>query len=450
MKRQFLASAARTGLSTMLLLSSAMAYAADDGLAKWAATHALPVATVDSAANDSDLVPLVSAIGSARVVALGEPMHGVHEPLAFRNRLFRSLVERKGFTAIALESGFTESIHARSFIERGAGDPDTATRTGLSSGFGRYLENRELIQWMRDYNAAASSAGHRKIRLYGVDLPAGARLSGPRRALDSALTFLALADSTAAQRIRDSVSDALPPTDVREFGSLSVAAQRELDTSIEAVAKALQKSRKSLIARSSQDEYRWAEHNIQVAHQLAKCLPLTPPANADISLWPKVLTCRDSAMAANVQWALENEGRDGRLFVFAHNGHVMSAKEDGRRMAKVREKPSMMGLYLRRAYGQDLYIIAMVCATTSKGLIAATPLEDGSIESTLSAVGRPLMFLDVRMARQNADEHTWLSVPRSMNANVSAQTLITLSSAVDAFVFKDTLTPATQTSDQSR
>jgi erythromycin esterase-like protein len=48
-------------------------------------------------------------------------------------------------------------------------------RTGLSSSANEYPENRELIQWMRDYNATATSAGHRKIHLYGIDLPNDAR-----------------------------------------------------------------------------------------------------------------------------------------------------------------------------------------------------------------------------------------------------------------------------------
>jgi erythromycin esterase-like protein len=78
---------------------------------------------------------------------------------------------------LALESGFTESINARSFIERGAGDAETAARTGLS-WLSPYPETRELIQWMRDYNAAASSAGHRRIRLYGIDITAGGRKNG--------------------------------------------------------------------------------------------------------------------------------------------------------------------------------------------------------------------------------------------------------------------------------
>jgi len=153
-------------------------------------------------------------------------------------------------------------------------------------------------------------------------------------------------------------------------------------------------------------------------------------------------------MAENVQWALQNEGRQGRLILFAHNGHVMNAKDDGRRWANVREKPSMMGLHLRRVYGKDLYIIAMSSATASGGL-PSKPIEEDSIDSALAGVGLPLMFLDLRMARQNKEALTWISTRRSLNANISAQSLITPSTAVDAFSFVNTLTPAIESSDKA-
>jgi erythromycin esterase len=226
---------------------------------------------------------------------------------------------------------------------------------------------------------------------------------------------------------------------------LSAAAQAEFESGIEAIAKAMQKSRKRLIARSSDEDYRWALHNLDVARQLAKCLRVTPPVGVDMNLWVRATDCRDSAMAENVQWALKNEDRQGRLLVFAHNGHVMAAKEDGRRMAKVHEKPSMMGLHLRSVYGNDLYIMFVLCATTSGGL-TSKPLEEVSIESTLAGVGLPLMFLDVRAARQNKEALTWLTTMRSFGANVSAQGLITLETAVDGLVFVNTLTPAIQSS----
>lgn len=426
----------------LFFANSAIAHCAESAFTKWAAAHAIPIRTVEPGGNDSDLVPLKSVIGGAHVVALGEPTHGVHESLAFRNRLFRFLVERMGFTAIALESGFTESINARSFIEDGIGDAETATRTGLTGGPHPYLENRELIQWMRDYNAAAAASGRRKIRLYGLDVTSGARLAGPRRVIDYALTFLSRADPATAQEIRNSLGDSLPGIDDGEFGSLSAAAQVKFDTSIKAIAKAMQESRKSLIAHSSDDEYRWALHNLEVARQLAFLLPLTPPRSAGMSAWVPTVTYKDSAMAENVEWALKNEGPGGRLLVFAHDGHVMNANEDGRRWAKVRDKPFMMGSHLRRAYGNELYIIAMLSATTSGGFRAAKPMEEGSIEKNLAGIGLPLMFLDVRMARHDKGAQMWLTQRQAMDANVDAQTVITPSSAVDAFLFVHTLTPA--------
>jgi erythromycin esterase len=176
MKRRLLPTAARFGLSTILLVSSAIAHCGENAFAKWATAHALPVTMVDSASADSDLLPLKSVIGNARIVALGEPIHHAHEPLAFRNRLFRFLVEQMGFTAIALEYGFTESGAMDSFIDGGEGDTANVAREPIDERL--HIEDRELIQWMRDYNAAASSAGRRRIRFYGIDITAGARHPG--------------------------------------------------------------------------------------------------------------------------------------------------------------------------------------------------------------------------------------------------------------------------------
>lgn len=99
------------------------------------------------------------------------------------------------------ENGFAKwaDAHARPIT--------TIDSHGLSIGLeDRYLENRELIQWMRDYNATVSSAGQHKIHLYGIDLPFGARVGGARRSINSALTFLSRADPVAAQRVRNSTS----------------------------------------------------------------------------------------------------------------------------------------------------------------------------------------------------------------------------------------------------
>src|SRR5208283_859220 len=70
----------------------------------WAKCHAFPLENCDSVTSSADLQPLKKIIGNAHVVALGEPAHGLHELLAFRNRMFRFLVENCGFTTIILEA----------------------------------------------------------------------------------------------------------------------------------------------------------------------------------------------------------------------------------------------------------------------------------------------------------------------------------------------------------
>ncbi|HVZ18871.1 MAG TPA: erythromycin esterase family protein, partial [Terriglobales bacterium] len=291
-----------------------------------------------------------------------------------------------------------------------------------------------------------AASRRRKIRLYGADITTGGRTNGPRIAIDAGLAFLSRADPTTAKKIRDSLSDRLPGTGQRAaFGPLSAAAQAEFETRIEQIAKAIQQNRKKLITNTSADQYRWALHSIDDARQLAKCLALTPSGRVKASVWIPAVTCRDYGMAQNVKWILENEGREGRLLVFAHNGHVVNAKEDSRRLTGTpeSERPAAMGFHLHRMYGDALYIIVTSTARTSGDLLASKPLEPDSLDSALASAGLPLMFLDTRRARQNEALLTWLSIPRSFNSHLAMYSRVTPATAADAYVFMSTLTPST-------
>jgi erythromycin esterase len=78
----------------------------------WAKGCATPLTTVELGSGMDDLGPLRTIVNQARVVALGESGHGIHEFLAFRNRLLAFLVKEMDFTAIAVETGFSESLLA--------------------------------------------------------------------------------------------------------------------------------------------------------------------------------------------------------------------------------------------------------------------------------------------------------------------------------------------------
>jgi erythromycin esterase len=80
---------------------------------------AVPLASLDPDAALDDLEPLRDLIGTARVVGIGESAHYVREYGLLRHRLVRFLVERMGFTVVAVESGFSEGLVVDRWIHGG-------------------------------------------------------------------------------------------------------------------------------------------------------------------------------------------------------------------------------------------------------------------------------------------------------------------------------------------
>jgi hypothetical protein len=80
-----LSAAVSVCLACCVLADAARAQQPSDAFVKWAAARAIPLRTVQADGDARDLAPFKSVVGAACVVALGEPAHGTHEPLALRN-----------------------------------------------------------------------------------------------------------------------------------------------------------------------------------------------------------------------------------------------------------------------------------------------------------------------------------------------------------------------------
>lgn len=418
-----------------------------DAFGKWAAARVIPLRTVEADGDATDLAPLKSVVGASRIVALGEPTHGTHEPLAFRNRLIRFLVEQMGFTAIALETGFTESLSIEQFVAGGPGELRSVVRDGMSWGFGHYPENEELIRWVRDYNAKTTH--HRKVRFYGIDLSGGnfdtASFDNSRPAVDFALAFLARVDSVEARRIRQGIDPLLVRFSDAKYSELSPTERERLASGLSEVTASLERKRSSLVRITSDDEYQRALHSVVVAQQLKLFFEVSPPpAPPGPGIPPdayRAMSARDSAMADNVRWALEREGPHGRLVVFAHNAHVMNSAIEGGIWAPLRQPPSAMGKSLRAMLGRDLVIIGTAARATAGGL-PQMEADSTSLDTALAGVAIPRFILDIRPARDEQLVFAWLSERRSLHANLTTHLTITPSTAFDALFFVDTLTPS--------
>lgn len=407
---------------------------------------------LDSSPSGVSADSIKSVVGTAQVVALGEPAHGAHEPLAFRNRFFRYLVEQLGFTAIALESGLSESRRVHDFALGGSGDVQQITRDGLTWGFGDYAENIDLLRWIRQYNADPAHRG--KVKVYGIDLSGGSdgQLATARIALDDALAYLTRLAPDSARRARRAVEPFLERFTHDRYLELSLAERERLRTSIHDVVSIFERERRALIAASAEEDYEWAYRNAIVARQLDELFRLWPAETPGEDLSPgfyRAAAARDAAMAENVRWVLKREGPSGRVLVFAHNAHVMNAPLRGGIWNIYPQPPTTMGQQLRAALGRNVLIIGTSSAMNGAGLPIATQ-SAGSVDTALGSVGPAHFLLDIREADQTAAVVTWLEQLQSMRANFTTQIVLPLRDAFDALVFIDRLTAADSLSDESK
>ena len=169
----------------------------------WIAREAIPFSVDAPETLNASVDRMVASLGdSVQLLGFGEALHGGEDMLILRNRLFRRLVEAHGYNSIAVESSFPRGHLVDEYVAgRGPASYEEVRDAGFSHGFGRLDANRELVEWMRRYNADA--AHHPRLRFYGFDSPT--EMTGadsPRQLLHFALDYLAAMDPAGADARR--------------------------------------------------------------------------------------------------------------------------------------------------------------------------------------------------------------------------------------------------------
>ena len=123
------------------------------------------------AADDYDA--LLSRIGDATLVLLGEASHGTHEFYRIRADITRRLIEEKGFTAVAVEADWPDAYRVNRFVR---GDDQRRRRRcrarwvpALSAWMWRNTDVLAFVTWLRDHNDGVADAAD-KVGFYGLDL----------------------------------------------------------------------------------------------------------------------------------------------------------------------------------------------------------------------------------------------------------------------------------------
>ncbi len=270
----------------------------DPHFKRWVAQHAVPVPPVDEPYTDSAWAFLRPMIGTARLLAIGENIHGGHEPLALRNHLIRYAVTQLGFTAVAIESGFTEGQLVDRFVQGEPLDVDSVLRHGINNGFDRLPENKDLLLWLRDHNQRAS----RKVHFYGIDQTgAGAPVYGGASAVEAALAYLAQSAPEAARQARAGFAPLLERFTDSRFVEMSADEQRALRRGLSELRRAIN-GRPHPVADAA---HALAVRNVWAAERLEQSFRVSGAAGAR-SL--DAVRLRDSVMAENSRWVLRQQG----------------------------------------------------------------------------------------------------------------------------------------------
>ena len=406
----------------------------------WIARDAIPFQIDSPTSIDAAVDRIIGLLGpSVELLGFGEALHGSEEILCIRNRLFQRLVEAHGYSAVVIEVTSPPARAINDYI-LGLREPsDTAVQEWFAAGFGALDANRELVEWLREYNR---DSGHSpKLHFYGFDLPLGqGGLASPSRVLDIVFDYLDSVDKAAALAQRDRTAPLLGEAgdwerpgawyDPSQSIGLSGRATELRIATLELIAE-LRIRRPELSARTDPLAFADALHHAELARKLldADAALATPGAYA------RMLGIRDLIMADNIEHFLALERGRGKVLVFAATGHL----KRGMTQWHLPPEPGVKewwpaGAQVAQRLGPGYAVIAMALGVSEPNGIDEP--EPGTVEARLAKAGDALFIPTHRDNASNAPDVQSIPVRSGSTLNPTYYVLTPSSfTEFDALVF---------------
>ncbi len=348
---------------------------------------------------------LVCLLGQpVELLGLGEALHGGEEILILRNLLFQRLVERHGFSAIALESSFPRGCLVNEYVAgRGPSSYEAVEETGFSHGFGRLAANRELVEWMRGYNADPSHCS--KLHFYGFDAPTEMSYAdSPSRVLHLVLDWFSALDDDRAYEYEERMKPLIgrdsdwedPATLFDPAKSIGLsAAAKQLRIEVEDLIAELLARRPELIAGSSIERYCEAVHYARLARWLLAYHAVM--ADRSSQRTSRLLGIRDACMAQNLAYILSCEHGQGRILAYAHNSHLKKGRMQWQFGSELFTWWPV-GSHLKEILGSRYAVIGSALGVSNENGICRP--EAGSLEALLTALPGPGRFVSTQQVKE--------------------------------------------------
>jgi erythromycin esterase-like protein len=298
----------------------------------------------------------------SRVVLLGEASHGTSEFYRARASITRRLIERHGFTIVAVEADWPDAAAIDRYVRHSPHQPMSSTPfTRFPTWMWRNTDVDTFIAFLRDHNATKSP--EEKVGFYGLDL------YNMTASIAAVLAYLDRVDPKAAEVAREHYACLSPWS--REPAAYGQASLTEGYALCEIpVTRILVDLLKKELQYAQQDSAQFFD-----AAQNARLV-------ADAESYYRAMyfgsheswNQRDQHMFKTLQNILAQPGPTRKAVVWAHNSHIGDARATD--MGQERGELNI-GQLCREAYGRDAALIGF---GTHTGTVAAASDWDGPME----------------------------------------------------------------------
>ena len=107
----------------------------------------------------SDMGSLIDILKNKKIVMLGESTHGTKEFYEWRKIISQELIEKHGFSFIAVEGDWPPCQKINRFISHDHGGENGRSARDVLSGFSRWptwlwanVEMIDFVDWLKDWN----------------------------------------------------------------------------------------------------------------------------------------------------------------------------------------------------------------------------------------------------------------------------------------------------------
>jgi protein-L-isoaspartate(D-aspartate) O-methyltransferase len=321
--------------------------------------------------DDPQFAALFDRFATARVVLLGEASHGTSEFYRARTAITRRLIERHGFTIVAVEADWPDAASIDRYV-RHRPSPTHAEPPfrRFPTWMWRNAEVEAFTEGLREWNLDLPP--EQRAGFYGLDLY---NLSASMRAV---VDYLDRIDPEAAEVARQRYACLTPwAKDPQAYGRMALT--RGYSACEAGVVKTLREMFEAQLdyVRRDGDDFLDATANARLVKDAEAYYRAMYYGAAES--W----NLRDTHMFETLRQVLDAKGPQSKAVVWAHNSHIGDASQT--EMGRAREELNI-GQLCRAHYGQDACLIGL---GTHAGTVACASDWDGPLEVKTVNPSRP-------------------------------------------------------------